>query len=245
MCKGVLMYRPRWIKLGTFVGYALLVGCAGAQPGQRTTGPEVERASAAPKRIVAAIMVEPPTLHRFLIPGAYIIQAGDLADTIVHMSLSTDDDRNMRRAALAEAVPSLENGLWRLLPDGRMELVWRIRAGAEWHDGTRFTTDDLVFTMQVCQDPSFPEFRLGAGGAFELVDGVVAVDSQTISVTWKAPFIRADRLFSTGLEGFAEPLPRHLLEGAFAENRESFLQDRKSTRLNSSHIQKSRMPSSA
>lgn len=210
--------------VASVVIYALLAGCAAAQPAQRTTGAEVDRPNPTPKRIVAAVMVEPNALHRPLIPGAYIIQVGDLADTIVHMSLSTEDERGALRPALAEVVPSLENGAWRLLPDGKMELVWRIRPGAEWHDGAPFTADDLVFTMQICQDPSFPEFRIGAGGAFELVERVAAVDPQTIAVTWKAPFIRADRLFATGLEGFAEPLPRHLLDGALAQSREGFLQ---------------------
>ena len=28
---------------------------------------------------------------------------------------------------LAEVVPTIENGLWRLLPDGQMELTWKIK----------------------------------------------------------------------------------------------------------------------
>jgi peptide/nickel transport system substrate-binding protein len=203
---------------------AMTLACASQDAGPRAAGAETAAANSAPRRIVAAVMVEPQALFRPLIPGAYIIQVGDLVDSVVHMSLTTEDDRGIRRAALAEAVPTLENGLWRLLPDGQMGLVWRIRQGAQWHDGTAFTADDLLFTMEVAQEPTLPEFRSGAGGAFELIDRVTAVDPQTISVTWKTPFIRADGLFSTGLEGFAEPLPRHLLGALLGDNRETFLQ---------------------
>ena len=34
-----------------------------------------------------------------------------------------------------EAVPTLENGLWKVLPDGRMETSWRLKPGLVWQDG--------------------------------------------------------------------------------------------------------------
>ena len=283
----------------------LLVACATPRPGGRGgAGTEIEQPSLGPKRIVTAIMVEPGALYRPLIPGGFVIQTADLADTILNVGLSTFDHQGILRPKMAEAVPSVDNGLWQVAPSGRMELVWKIQSGAEWHDGVHFTTDDLLFGVQLGQDPSLPEFRGGAAEVWELVEGVQALDTQTISVAWKRPYIKADRIFSTGSEGFAQPLPRHLLERAYAENnREAFVQrpywtreyvglgpyklrewvvgshllleanpedvakqrvenmeeqvrtalrrdepkiaDRKSTRLNSSHIQKSRMPSSA
>ena len=32
-------------------------------------------------------------------------------------------------AQLAETVPTIDNGLWKVAPDGRMEMTWKIRAG--------------------------------------------------------------------------------------------------------------------
>ena len=70
-------------------------------------------------------------------------QAIDITDMFVNIGMTVMDDQGVRQPALAEAVPTIENGLWKLLPDGQMELIWKIRTGAAWHDGTPFTADDL------------------------------------------------------------------------------------------------------
>jgi peptide/nickel transport system substrate-binding protein len=67
----------------------------------------------------------------------------DISDTLVNIGLTVVDSSNARRPALAEAVPSLENGLWKLLPDGGMEVAWKLRPGTTGHDGTPFTVEDL------------------------------------------------------------------------------------------------------
>jgi len=116
---------------------------------------------------------------------------------------------------VAEAVPSVENGLWRLMPDGRMETTWKIRSGARWHDGTPFTSEDLLFTTKVEQDKNLPVQRKGA---YDYVASIDAPDAQTIVVSWSKPFIEADQFFTTA------PLPRHLLEAPYQEgNRDAFV----------------------
>ena len=57
---------------------------------------------------------------------------------------------------LAEAIPSFENGLWKVFPDGQMETTWKIREGARWHDGTPFTSGDVLFTSKLEQDKELP-----------------------------------------------------------------------------------------
>ena len=52
-----------------------------------------------------------------------------------------------------------DHGLWKLLPDGRMESTWQIRDGAFWHDGTPFSSEDVLFTARVEQDRDLPIFR--------------------------------------------------------------------------------------
>ncbi|MEA2642724.1 MAG: hypothetical protein QOF51_4118, partial [Chloroflexota bacterium] len=42
----------------------------------------------------------------------------------VNADLSVMDDHGTLRPELAEAVPSAENGLWKVFPDGRMETTW-------------------------------------------------------------------------------------------------------------------------
>src|SRR5438445_396745 len=112
----------------------IILGCAPQQAQERPSAASAPQpaAATAPRRLVMAIMAEPVALHRALIPPGYVVQAGDLADKVVNMGFSILDSDGVRRPMLAEAVPTLENGLWTLLPDGRMELTWRIRPGATW-----------------------------------------------------------------------------------------------------------------
>src|SRR5438034_306724 len=75
-------------------------------------------------RITAAVRADLPTLNKTLntiIPGATGL------DRLVSAGLTSVDDQSILHPQLAEAVPALDNGLWKLFPDGRMELTWRIR----------------------------------------------------------------------------------------------------------------------
>jgi peptide/nickel transport system substrate-binding protein len=99
-----------------------------------------------------------------------------------------------------------------------METTWRIREGARWHDGTPFTADDLLFTTRVGRDREVPIF---ADLGYAYLDDVVAVDERTVTARWARPFIDADTLFT---RDFALPMPRHLLEDAYAADRSGFTQ---------------------
>jgi peptide/nickel transport system substrate-binding protein len=161
------------------------------------------------KRIVAGMTGEPTgfvarmTTTQNSIPGA-----NDL-EQLVNASLSEETGDHRLQPQLAEAVPTLENGLWVLLPDGRMETSWRIREGAQWHDGTPLTSDDFVFTAAVDQNKDLAIVR---PTGYSWVQDVEAVDPRTVRVTWSQPYIGADTMFAPG---FASPLPKHLLKDAF------------------------------
>jgi peptide/nickel transport system substrate-binding protein len=199
---------------------SLLTACAGPAPGRRSASGEVEPGRSGSKRLVAAVMAEPSALHRALI-GAEVTQVKDIAFNVVNIGLTVVDDAGARHPALAEAVPTLENGMWRLLPDGQMELVWKLRPGATWHDGTPLTAGDLQFTVQVLQDRELPEFRTDAS---DLIERTEVLDGLTLSTIWKGPFIRADRLFYAHSEGFGQLVPRHLLERHYVENKDGLRQ---------------------
>lgn len=188
---------------------------AGVGSGQAPT-----RASG-PKRVLAAVMADLPSARSQLdrASGGTLPGAREL-EQLVHAGLGVEDDLGNIRPQLAEAVPSLENGLWRLSPDGRMETTWRIREGATWHDGTPFTADDILFTARVGQDK---DLALFGQLAYDSVEAVEAPDPKTVVVRWSRPFIEADTMFS-GVGNFqAVPLPRHLLEQPYLENKGNFL----------------------
>src|SRR5436309_11745856 len=133
-----------WWSLGPLLLIAMLVGCAPPAAPRIPVAQDAARASTPPKRITAAIMVDPATV--FLQMDVGTLPGTDTMQALVHAGLSVVDDRGGRRAQLAEQVPTLENGLWKVFPDGRMETTWHIHSGAQWHDGTPVVADDLLFT---------------------------------------------------------------------------------------------------
>jgi peptide/nickel transport system substrate-binding protein len=99
-----------------------------------------------------------------------------------------------------------------------METRWTIRQGAAWHDGTPFTTEDLLFSAKVYRDK---ELAISSNAAFKSIGDVKATDPRTIVVQWDKPFIEADRLF---MYGYMLPLPKHLLETSYQSNKDAFLE---------------------
>ena len=218
------MHDSRPLALIAFMGVLALAACAPrgqeAPPSGSPGAGELARQSA-PKRIGAAIRGDPHTVYQKLNPRSNIPGIDDL-ERLVNAGLTVLDPDGVRQPILAEAVPSIENGLWRLFPDGSMETTWRIREGARWQDGTPLTTDDLVFTAQVWRDPEVPIF---GHIAFASVEDVSATDARTITVRWKRPYIDADALFNTsGGNGFGLAIPKHLLARVYTEDKEHFLE---------------------
>ncbi|HET8679749.1 MAG TPA: ABC transporter substrate-binding protein, partial [bacterium] len=107
---------------------------------------------------------------------------------------------------LAVQVPTLENGLWRLLSNNEMELTYTLRPGFKWHDGTPVTAADLVFAWEVAREP-----RAGAAALDRTLAGVSAPTATTVVVRW------SERRVAANLEQLFA-LPRHLLEASFREN---------------------------
>jgi peptide/nickel transport system substrate-binding protein len=148
-------------------------------------------------------------------PGA--VAPARVVAPLLHTGLSVLGDQRARRPLLAEAVRSLANGLWTLLPDGRMETSWRLREGARWHDGVPLTAEDLLFILEVGRDRQMSNFNTLA---YESIEEATAPDPRTLVVTWKEPFIGADGLLGAGA-GLL--LPRHLLEAAYRNDRATLL----------------------
>lgn len=189
------------------------VGCTGPSQGaQAPAGDQGPLRPSGPKRLTAAVLAQPVVIFGVTgpIPGV------DTLQDLVHAGLVIRDNKNSLLPQLADAVPSVENGLWKVFPDGRMETTWRIRPGARWHDGAPFASEDLAFTVRVGQDRETPEF---GHVAFALIEGVDASDPTTLVVRWKRPYIEADTMF-TRTQAF--PIARHLMERVHSENKTGF-----------------------
>jgi len=185
-----------------------------ANSGPANSGPASQPTSqavaGAPKHLTVAIMSDPQSVG----PEAGSVSGVQAVRGLLQAGLANPNEQDEWQPQLAVELPSLENGLWQVLPDGSMETTWHIRPAATWHDGVPFTSDDVVFTAQVAQDPELPGFR---NRAYQLVNTVEAVDPQTVVVRWKQPYIGADKLFGN-------PLPRHLLEDHAMNAKAAFTQ---------------------
>jgi peptide/nickel transport system substrate-binding protein len=141
---------------------------------------------------------EPDTLNRF---STHILE-----DTMICISegLTVWNERMETVPVLAEVVPSPENGLVRVLDDGRLEVTWKLRSGVRWQDGQPFTSRDVSFTVETINDPSYnPESTEG----FDLIESVATPDDLTAVVTYSRIYAAYQDQFWRGA------LPRHVLEG--------------------------------
>lgn len=207
---------------------ALVSACAPPSRSDIARGAQSEAASrpsgaVAPKRIVAAIRGDPHTLSdaiNFASGGSSSAGVREI-EQLLHAGLARLDVRGELLPQLAEAAPTLENGLWKLLPDGRMQTWWKIKPGVQWHDGAPLTAEDLLFTATVAQDKSLP---MAQDQAFRFVESVEAPERLALLVTWKSPYVDADKLFTQTTNSRNLPMPRHLLELAYTQDKLTFTQ---------------------
>jgi peptide/nickel transport system substrate-binding protein len=210
----------RWVRSALLVLWIVVVACAGPAPaGPAAPGSSEGPRTSAPKKITVAISENILAANREVARARAVgSPSGALElERLVNAGMVVVDAAGTAQAELAEAVPTIENGRWRVHPDGRMETHYTIRSGAQWHDGTPFTTADLVFTNDLWQDRELGVFRNVQLDSVERMD---AVDARTIVVHWRQPFIYADTLFTPLL---ASPLPKHRLEGSYAQGKTVFL----------------------
>jgi peptide/nickel transport system substrate-binding protein len=147
---------------------------------------------------------------------------GDYGDTIVIASIS--DARTLIPVLASDSASSdicgmVFNGLvkydkdinivgdlaerWDILEGGRV-MVFHLRKGVKWHDGTPFTARDVAFTYRKLIDPNV---RTPYSGDFERISSFEVHDDLTVKVTYKEPF--APALSSWGMW----IMPEHLLKG--------------------------------
>ncbi len=92
---------------------------------------------------------------------------------------------------------------WDISPDG-LVITFHLRRGVKWHDGSDFTSRDVLYTYRVTIDPKTPT---AYAESFKQVIKAEAPDLYTFRVTYARPY--APALESWGMS----ILPAHLLEG--------------------------------
>jgi peptide/nickel transport system substrate-binding protein len=205
------------IQLISFVLLCLaVIGCTSPQA-SRGAGANAEPGRTASKKIAVAIRGEPRHLNdRINSAGPGGVAGVAELSLLVSAGLADVDSTTIIAPRLGAEIPTLENGLWQIQPDGRMSTIFRLRPNLAWHDGAPMTASDLAFTIQVGQDK---EIGLLRDRAYDFIEAVEEVDPAAVVVRWNGAYVLADTTFSV----FAIPLPRHLLERPFNEDKANFI----------------------
>lgn len=189
---------------------SLVVACGPAQSGQGPTGVE-SSPTHAPK--VLNITSGEGLVTDF--PGAVGRNVAGISH-IVHNYLVVRNEHDEFIPQLAIEQLSVEKGTWRVNPDGTMDTTWKIHPNVKWHDGTPFTSADLMFTLTAFMDAELPSRY---GSAIREINSATAPDPYTFVVHWK-------KIFGTANEAPAlHPLPKHLLEDAYLNDKGNFGQN--------------------
>lgn len=190
-----------------------VAGCGPAGP-PRPAAPEQGGGLTTPKSITIALNEDPPGLWEV---ATQVGGAGgrQLLPVVGQFLVVIGSDGTPHPRLLAE-LPTVEGGTWRLLPDGTMETVWKLRPNVFWHDGTPFTPEDVIFSWQVNRDPDVPNANREVASLISELH--VERDGQ-VTARWSAVYPFADRLSDRELI----PVPRHLLDPTYREAKTAFL----------------------
>jgi peptide/nickel transport system substrate-binding protein len=183
----------------------LLVSCTSGAPATPPPGGAVTQPASGPRTLQIGILSKEPNAGIALFStGATGAREPAYA---LHAGMSVYDDKGELQPRLASKIPAIGDD-WVLLPDGSMEVTWKLRPNLTWNDGAPLTADDFVFGMQVYQDKDVP---LAQPSQIRLISEVTAPDLQTVVVHWKQAYSDAN------VGGIFElpAVPRHLISDLY------------------------------
>jgi len=188
---------------------AVLVGCTSAPApsarGRTSDAPQAPRAEQRKTLTIAAAN----TVLGFGFQSAGTTGGGARSLIELHSNgLATTDAKGIVIPRLAERMPSFDDNTMTILPDGRLQVTWKLRPNVKWHDGAPFTADDIVLGWKMATSPGVPV--LGTT-SIRQVSVVEAPDPQTAVITWKTTYYQA---LGIGLIDLW-PAPRHLVGESF------------------------------
>lgn len=181
----------------------LLASCAPAGPGSRQASQSSDRPTPPKTLRLGMIAGSEPTDNIPLSSGG---TGGGEHPFMLHAGLTIYDAGGNLLPHLAQRVPTVENGDWKVTPDGQMEVTWKLRPDAKWHDGTPLTASDFVFGLQVARDPDMAIRRLRA---LSFISDASAPDPTTLVVRWKQLYSFAN--VNGAMDATTPALPRHII----------------------------------
>src|SRR5437867_9698376 len=128
---------------------ALIVAACAAPAAPREGGPApAQQRTQAPKTVRIGVDASHEPSGGFIIFSTE--GTGWLEHALMfHNGLAVYDEAGALQPRLGRTVPTIEDGDWRVLSDGTMELTWKVRPDAKWHDGAPLLADDFVLGLQI------------------------------------------------------------------------------------------------
>lgn len=190
----------------------MTAGCA--QQGQPSPTVPAGTQLKVDRTLIVAVRQEPQALNPLLVRGGFTTA---LTIRPFNAFLELVDDKGVGQPYLAEALPQLNADTWQVLPDGKMETRYRLKANLQWHDGAPLTAQDFVFAWQLYTAPQVP---VGAVAAPPLnrMEGVTAPDDRTLVIRWSRTYPGADVLAVGQAAPGLPPVPRHILSEVFEQS---------------------------
>ena len=147
---------------------------------------------------------EPDSMNGFYSSMAFAQWANDL----VQASLWDISDTLEAVPVLAAEIPSIENGG---ISEDYLTYTIRLKEGLLWSDGAPLTSDDLVFTYQMIEDPA--NNMLQGTTIAEALESVEAVDATTFTLTFNSPKPFPEDM--AGSPGLSTILPAHIFRPVY------------------------------
>lgn len=116
----------------------------------------------------------------------------------------------LRYGSDLSAMPGLAES-WEVSEDG-LTYTFKLQQDVKWHDGTDFSSDDVVFSLS----EFLPEVHPRARGVLSQVSEIKALDEDTVEITLKQPFPAFLQAFEVSS---APMIPAHIYRGTdYREN---------------------------
>jgi peptide/nickel transport system substrate-binding protein len=160
--------------IGAPMAWLLLADAGVAQPSSAPPYKPTKRGGGGPLRV---LLWQAPTL---LNPHFATGTKDELGAQVFYDALARFDADGVLQPILAAEIPSRENG--GVAGDGR-SVIWKLKRGVTWHDGTPFSADDFVFNWQFATDPATAATTLGAFNDMQ----VERLDSHTVRLVFDRP----------------------------------------------------------
>jgi peptide/nickel transport system substrate-binding protein len=198
------MARWRWssllLAIVAALGTATLVGAAPAGP------------AAGQNAVVLFTQQEPSCLQP--LPDSCQMFVAELIRSLIFADVISMSNEWKYFPVLAEKLPTLKDGDWKVLPNNKMQVTWRLRRGYTWHDGKPVTAQDWIWAWRVNLHPEFPT---AGRDVAERVENIQAPNPYTMVVQWKKKYAFAN-LSVAG----SNIMPKHATERLFRQNPSKF-----------------------